>query len=100
MRSRPRGSQLSALASPQSRTVGSRERLENRVSELAAEYEGAELPLPPTWGGFRLVPDAFEFWQHRADRLHDRFRYTPSPDGGWQIERLARVAFASSMPVR
>ncbi len=89
VRSRPRGSQLSALASPQSRTVGSRECLENRVSELAAEYEGAELPLPPTWGGFRLVPDAFEFWQHRADRLHDRFRYTPSRDGGWQIERLA-----------
>jgi pyridoxamine 5'-phosphate oxidase len=89
VRSRPRGSQLSALASPQSRTVDSREDLENRVSELAAEYEGADLPLSPTWGGFRLVPEAFEFWQHRADRLHDRFRYTPSPDAGWQIERLA-----------
>jgi pyridoxamine 5'-phosphate oxidase len=89
VRSRPRGSQLSALASPQSRTVASREQLENRVSELAAEYEGTDLPVPPTWGGFRLVPESFEFWQHRADRLHDRFRYTPSPGGDWQIERLA-----------
>ncbi len=89
VRSRPRGSQLSALASPQSRTVDSRERLEKRVSELAVQYEGADLPVPATWGGFRLVPEVFEFWQHRADRLHDRFRYTASSAEDWRIERLA-----------
>lgn len=89
VRSRPRGSQLSALASPQSRPVEHREHLESRVAELAAQHEGAELPLPATWGGFRLIPDVFEFWQHRADRLHDRFVYTPSQTDGWRIERLA-----------
>jgi pyridoxamine 5'-phosphate oxidase len=88
-RSRPRQSQLSALASPQSRVVGNREVLERRVSELAARYEGAELPLPEAWGGFRLSPRSYEFWQHRASRLHDRIRYSRSPDGAWRIERLA-----------
>lgn len=89
VRSRPRGSQLSALASPQSQVVGGRELLERRVAELAAEYEGAELPQPENWGGFRLLPDVFEFWQRREDRLHDRLRYTRQPDGGWVLERLA-----------
>jgi pyridoxamine 5'-phosphate oxidase len=89
VRSRPRASQLSALASAQSHVVDSRERLENRVAELAAEYRDRDLPVPASWGGFRLVPDAFEFWQHRADRLHDRFVYTLSPEGGWRIERIA-----------
>jgi len=68
VRSRDRGSQLSALASSQSRTIESREALEQRVSELAAQYESADLPLPNAWGGFRLMPDMFEFWQHRDDR--------------------------------
>ena len=72
VRSRPRASQLSALASPQSRTVADREELERSVAELAARHEGAELPVPDFWGGFRLVPNCFEFWQHREDRLHDR----------------------------
>ncbi len=89
VRSRERGSQLSALASPQSRTVDSRDWLEQRVAELAARYQGAELPLPDAWGGFRLIPEIFEFWQHRDDRLHDRLRYTHQPDDGWQLERLA-----------
>jgi pyridoxamine 5'-phosphate oxidase len=89
VRSRPRGSQLSALASPQSTVVGSREQLEGRVAELAARYADAELPVPGNWGGFRLVPQAFEFWQHREDRLHDRLRYARDPDGRWHMERLA-----------
>ena len=75
VRSRPRGSQLSALASPQSRPVADRGQLERRVAELAARYEGAELPVPDFWGGFRLLPEWFEFWQHREDRLHDRLAY-------------------------
>jgi pyridoxamine 5'-phosphate oxidase len=89
-RSRPRGSQLSAMASPQSRVVADREVLEQRVADLAAEYEGEELPVPEGWGGFRVRPESFEFWQHRADRLHDRLRYARAePDGRWRIERLA-----------
>jgi pyridoxamine 5'-phosphate oxidase len=89
VRSRERGSQLSALASPQSRRIESRDALEQRVAELAALHEGAELPLPDAWGGFRLTPETFEFWQHRDDRLHDRLRYTSQTDGSWQLERLA-----------
>jgi pyridoxamine 5'-phosphate oxidase len=89
VRSRPRASQLSALASPQSRTIESREMLEQRVTQLAALHENANLPLPDAWGGFRVSPESFEFWQHREDRLHDRLRYAPRHDGGWLIERLA-----------
>ena len=88
VRSRPRGSQLSAMASPQSQTVADREWLERRVAELAARYEDGELPIPEQWGGFRLRPERFEFWQHRDDRLHDRVLYTPAADG-WRLERLA-----------
>ncbi|HEX4010225.1 MAG TPA: pyridoxamine 5'-phosphate oxidase [Solirubrobacteraceae bacterium] len=86
---RGRGSQLSALASPQSRPIGSREALERRVAELAERYAGADLPIPDHWGGFRLAPEAIEFWQQGADRLHDRLRYTRAGDGGWGVERLA-----------
>lgn len=89
VRSRERGSQLSALASPQSRTIDSRDLLEQRVAELEALHEGAELPLPDAWGGFRLIPEMFEFWQHREDRLHDRLRYTSQTNGRWKLERLA-----------
>jgi len=88
-RSRPRPSQLSALASPQSRVVDSRAELEQRVAELSARYDGVALPAPGNWGGFRLAPVVFEFWQHRADRLHDRLRYVPADDSGWRIARLA-----------
>jgi pyridoxamine 5'-phosphate oxidase len=89
VRSRPRGSQLSALASPQSRVVPSREALEARVAELAARHVGAELPLPSGWGGFRVAPETIEFWQHGEDRLHDRLLYRREPGGGWLLERLA-----------
>ena len=87
--SRPRASQLSALASPQSRTVPSRGVLEHLVSELAERHAGADIPLPDTWGGFRLTPETFEFWQHRDNRLHDRLRYRRGTDASWQIDRLA-----------
>jgi pyridoxamine 5'-phosphate oxidase len=90
VRSRARGSQLSALASPQSQTIGSREELERRVAELEQRYgEAGELPLPANWGGFRLVPQSVELWQQRHDRLHDRLRYRRGEDGGWLLERLA-----------
>jgi pyridoxamine 5'-phosphate oxidase len=87
-RNRSRDSQVSALASPQSRPVPSREWLEDQVAELAREHEGRALPVRNDWGGYRLIPDAWEFWQHRPNRLHDRFRYLPDPGGGWRIERL------------
>jgi pyridoxamine 5'-phosphate oxidase len=89
VRTRPRSSQLSALASPQSRVIESRAALEQRVADLAAAHADAELPVPDFWGGFRLIPETFEFWQHRADRLHDRLCYTRSAAGGWQVVRLA-----------
>ncbi len=89
-RSRPFGSRVSASVSPQSEVVPDRETLETRAAALRAEYEGREdeLPRPDSWGGFRLAPVAFEFWQHGDDRLHDRFRYRLD-GGGWTIERLA-----------
>jgi pyridoxamine 5'-phosphate oxidase len=86
-RSRSRASRLSALASPQSRPVAGREWLEERVAELDRRH-GDELPLSEGWGGYRLAPEAWEFWQHRPNRLHDRFRYLPRASGGWSIERL------------
>jgi len=88
-RSRPRGSQLSALASPQSRAIESRGALEERVAQLAARYGGAELPVPDAWGGYLVFPQSFEFWQHREDRLHDRLLYARLPESGWRLERLA-----------
>jgi pyridoxamine 5'-phosphate oxidase len=87
--SRPRGSQLSAQASPQSETITSRQELELRVAEARERYQGRELPLPSDWGGYRLRAEAFEFWQQRHDRLHDRLRYRREPNSGWVIERLA-----------
>jgi pyridoxamine 5'-phosphate oxidase len=86
-RSRSRGSQLSALASPQSQPIPDREWLERRVAEVT---EGAPelLPVGDSWGGFRVVPERYEFWQHGSDRLHDRFVYSRQSDG-WSIQRLA-----------
>jgi pyridoxamine 5'-phosphate oxidase len=87
-RSRPRESQLSALASPQSEPVPGREWLERRVEELDREHAGAELPVRDDWGGYRVEPQVWEFWQHRDNRLHDRHRYERTADG-WLVERLA-----------
>lgn len=87
--SRPRGSQLSALASPQSQVIESREWLERRVADLAERYGDQPLPLPDGWGGLRVMPASYEFWQHRQDRLHDRVRYTRADGADWRIERLA-----------
>jgi pyridoxamine 5'-phosphate oxidase len=88
VRSRPRGSQLSALASPQSHVIDSRSELERRVAELERQHRDGELPLPQSWGGLRLTATSFEFWQQRNDRLHDRLRYRRD-HGAWLIERLA-----------
>ncbi|MFC1415320.1 pyridoxamine 5'-phosphate oxidase [Streptacidiphilus cavernicola] len=88
-RSRPHGSQLGAWASEQSRPIGTREELERRYAELAARYpEGADVPPPPFWGGYRVAPSSVEFWQGRENRLHDRLRYEAAPGGGWQVRRL------------
>ena len=85
---RPRGSQLGALASEQSALLGSREELESRVARLAARYqEGTVVPMPTGWGGLRVRPVTVEFWQGRADRLHDRLRYRRT-GSGWTVDRL------------
>jgi pyridoxamine 5'-phosphate oxidase len=86
---RPRASQLSALASPQSEVIADRGVLEHAVTALAAKYEGREVPLPDNWGGYRVIPRTIELWLHRENRLHDRIRYTREAKGGWRIERLA-----------
>jgi pyridoxamine 5'-phosphate oxidase len=85
---RPRGSQLAAWASRQSSALESRDELEARYTELEREHEGREVPLPPHWGGYRLRPEAIEFWEHRDNRLHDRIRYTRAR-AGWRAERLS-----------
>jgi pyridoxamine 5'-phosphate oxidase len=85
---RPRDAQLGALASRQSERLASRAELDDRLSGLEADLAGGPVPRPPTWGGFLLVPAAWEFWQHRASRLHDRFRYERDPSGAWLVDRL------------
>ena len=85
---RPRASQLAAHASRQSQVLVDRSVLETAVAQLEVEYEGRPVPRPSSWGGFRLTPAAFEFWQHRENRLHDRFAYRLE-GGHWRIERLA-----------
>lgn len=85
---RPFGAQLGALASAQSSVLPSREWLDERVAELAEEWEGRTVPRPAHWGGVRVLPQSVEFWQGRPNRLHDRLRYTRRR-GGWTLERLA-----------
>jgi pyridoxamine 5'-phosphate oxidase len=85
--SRPRDRQIAAHASEQSRPIGSRDELDRRVADVAARFRGHEVPRPVSWGGFRLRPESYEFWQGHDDRLHDRLLYTRLGDG-WTMERL------------
>ena len=87
--SRPPGSQLGAAASPQSQVIASRDILDEAAAQLREQYGEGPVPRPPHWAGLRLVPHAVEFWQGRADRLHDRLRYRRTDDGTWVVERLA-----------
>ncbi len=88
-KTRPRESQIGALASPQSDVVASREILQQKVGELEKLYEGREVDRPAHWGGYRLRAERIEFWKGRPGRLHDRLLYQRQLDGGWSIERLA-----------
>jgi pyridoxamine 5'-phosphate oxidase len=88
-RSRPRDSQLGAWASPQSEVIASRAVLEARLAQVQERFAGQEVPRPPAWGGYRVVPDLVEFWQAQPARLHDRLRYRRLKHGQWLLERLA-----------
>ncbi|HEV8358432.1 MAG TPA: pyridoxamine 5'-phosphate oxidase [Gemmatimonadales bacterium] len=88
-RTRPEGSRISAWASHQSSVVPDRATLERRWDTAARRYPGAEVPRPPYWGGYRVTPREYEFWQGRPNRLHDRIRYRRGAEGGWVMERLS-----------
>jgi len=87
--SRPFGSQLGAWSSPQSKVITSRSVLETKLDQMKRKFAEGKVPLPDDWGGYRIIPDSFEFWQGRPDRLHDRFMYRLGEDGSWMKERMA-----------
>ena len=86
--SRPRGSQLGAWISEQSQVISSRTVLKTLMNQITEKFKAGEVPLPDAWGGYRIIPESYEFWQGRANRLHDRFKYTRQGDE-WKIDRLA-----------
>ena len=86
---RPRGSQLGGWVSDQSSVLSSREILEMKLEEMKHKFSDCEIPLPDFWGGYRIVPKTFEFWQGRSNRLHDLFLYSKQSDESWQIDRIA-----------
>ena len=87
--SRPEGSRISSWASHQSEEVPDRATLEAQWADAARRFAGGPIPKPPYWGGFRVIPTEYEFWQGRANRLHDRIRYRRGADGAWKLERLS-----------
>jgi len=87
--SRPKGSQIGTVVSPQSTVIPNREFLDEKLKSLESEYQNSEVPKPENWGGILVKPISIEFWQGRANRLHDRIRYTLLESGDWKIERLA-----------